>query len=134
LLGTNPQLRRHIGWSCNDAFALAGALDACGAGIFAKMKSSQNRCQRLWNGLDARLAVAKQYVTASVADMDIPHMITPMWKPMVPQIEASTGKLLSDEKLKAIEALYLETCSGPMQEIMTNLIQGYGRYLDPAPN
>ncbi|MGO4907801.1 DUF2059 domain-containing protein [Pseudorhodobacter sp. W20_MBD10_FR17] len=70
--------------------------------------------------LEARLAVAKDYTTATVADMDMPHMITQMWKPMVPQIEASTGKPLSDDQLKAIEALYLETFTGPLKEIMTN--------------
>ena len=68
----------------------------------------------------ARLAVAKDYVAAAVGDMDMPRVIEQMWRPLVPQIEGSTGKVLTPAQLEQIDALYQETFASKMQEIMTS--------------
>lgn len=67
---------------------------------------------------DARLAVAKEYVASAVADMDMARVIEQMWQPLVQQIEASTGKALTPEQMEKINALYQETYSGKMTDIM----------------
>jgi hypothetical protein len=67
----------------------------------------------------ARLEVAKEYVASTVADMDMGRVIEQMWKPLVPQIEGSIGKALSEDQLKQIDALYQETYAGKMIEIMS---------------
>lgn len=66
----------------------------------------------------ARLAVAKEYVTQSVADMDMAKVIGQMWQPLVPQIEGSIGKALTPEQLEKIDALYQETYAEKMAGIM----------------
>jgi uncharacterized protein len=141
--------------------------DACGAGIWAKMKLGPFGDQYLRKGLKtggqtglvramqpdcifwecsmrlclkpvaialcllaplpvlaqddhaARLAAAQEYVAAAVADMDMPRLIEQMWRPMVPQIEASTGKPLSADQLQKIDAVYQDSFTGPLKEILT---------------
>lgn len=68
----------------------------------------------------ARLAVAKDYVTSTVADMDMARVIQQMWRPLVPQIEGSTGKTLTPEQLTQIDALYQETFADKLLEIMSS--------------
>lgn len=67
---------------------------------------------------DARLVVAKEYVTSAVADMDMPRVIEQMWQPLVQQIETSTGTTLTPVQLEKINALYQETYATKMTDIM----------------
>ena len=67
---------------------------------------------------DARLVVAKEYVTSAVADMDMPRVIEQMWQPLVQQIETSTGTTLTPVQLEKINALYQETYATKMADIM----------------
>lgn len=67
---------------------------------------------------EARLAVARDYVTAAFADLDMPLLIEQIWRPIVPQIESSIGKSLTPTQLDEINALYQATFTDRMRDIM----------------
>lgn len=64
-----------------------------------------------------RLAVANDYITATMNDLDMPALIRQMWAPVVDQLEAS-GTVVSDGAREKIDALYQETFTAPMQTMM----------------
>ncbi|MEL7025728.1 MAG: hypothetical protein AAGO57_00670 [Pseudomonadota bacterium] len=66
---------------------------------------------------DARLAVAKEYVEATLQDLDMSRMIEQMYVPLVDQVRAS-GRTVTDEQLAKLKALYEAEMMGPMEEIM----------------
>lgn len=67
-----------------------------------------------------RLSVASEYVAAAMADMDMPRIIEQMWRPLVAQIESSTGKQLTDDQLDQIDTLYQETFADKFRTIMND--------------
>lgn len=66
---------------------------------------------------DARLAVAQDYVAASMADMDIQEFIRQLWQPMVQQM-AATRQPLRPGQIEEIEALFSDELTGPLTEVM----------------
>jgi hypothetical protein len=66
---------------------------------------------------EARLAVARDYVEASMADMDIQDFIRQLWQPMVQQM-ANTRQALSPAQVDEIEALFSDELTGPLTEVM----------------
>lgn len=66
---------------------------------------------------EARLAVARDYVEASMADMDIQEFIRQLWQPMVRQM-ANTRQALSPAQVDEIETLFSEELTGPLTEVM----------------
>jgi hypothetical protein len=69
---------------------------------------------------DARLAVAQDYVAATMQDMDMPRLIEQMWRGAVPQFERIAGAPLSDQQKADLQALYMEIFEEPMRSIMRN--------------
>ena len=65
----------------------------------------------------ARLDVARGYVEATLADIDMGAMISTMYAPVLDQVRAS-GQEVSEAQVAEIDALYQETFTGPMREIM----------------
>jgi len=66
---------------------------------------------------DARLAVARDYVQASMEDMDIQDFIRQLWQPMVQQM-AATRQQLSPAQIADIETLFSDELTGPLTEVM----------------
>ena len=66
---------------------------------------------------DARLAIAKEYVDASMADVDMYTFIQQLWIPVIQQMKSS-GIQLSDDQISQIEKLYLDTLTEPMLKVM----------------
>lgn len=64
-----------------------------------------------------RVEAAKAYTALAMDAMDLKAMIGTMWAPVVQMIERS-GKTLSEEQKDQIDALYQETFTGPMTEMM----------------
>ena len=69
------------------------------------------------DGREARLAVAQEYVSATVEDMDMDRLIEQMWRPVVGQVEQS-GKELSEDQIDRIRTLYRHTYTQPMRDIV----------------
>lgn len=65
----------------------------------------------------ARLAVARDYVGASMADMDIQEFIRQLWQPMVQQM-AATRQQLSTDQITALEQLFSDELTGPLTKVM----------------
>lgn len=66
---------------------------------------------------EARLAVARDYVRASMEGMDIQEFIRQLWQPMVEQM-AATRQPLSPEQVAQIETLFSEELTAPLTEVM----------------
>ncbi|SLN12131.1 hypothetical protein PEL8287_00315 [Roseovarius litorisediminis] len=64
-----------------------------------------------------RLAVAQEYVDATMADMDMAAFIKQMWIPVIQQMKNS-GKNLSPEQITQIETLYNDTLTEPLTNVM----------------
>lgn len=65
----------------------------------------------------ARLAVAQDYIAATMKTMDMQAFIRQLWQPMVEQM-AATRQPLSEEQITQIEALFSAELTGPMTEVM----------------
>ena len=65
----------------------------------------------------ARLAVAQDYVAASMADMDMQDFIRQLWQPMVTQM-AATRQPLRPGQIADIEQLFSDELTGPLTEVM----------------
>ncbi|MDZ7708900.1 MAG: DUF2059 domain-containing protein [Roseovarius sp.] len=66
---------------------------------------------------DARLAVAQDYVEASMADMDMQEFIRQLWQPMVQQM-AATRQALRPGQIEDIEQLFSDELTGPLTGVM----------------
>ncbi len=66
---------------------------------------------------DARRAIAKEYVDASMADLDMYSFIQQLWIPVIQQMKNS-GVQLNAEQISQIETLYLDTLTEPMLNVM----------------
>ncbi len=64
-----------------------------------------------------RLELARAYVEASVADMDIEEWVRGMYRPLLQQIRAQ-GQTVTPEQEAEIEALYLDRMREPFTRIM----------------
>jgi hypothetical protein len=64
-----------------------------------------------------RLSVAESYIAATLKDMDMERVIQQMWKPVIPQIEAS-GTKLTEDQLNRIDTLYQDLFTEPMTSMM----------------
>jgi len=64
-----------------------------------------------------RLALAQQHIQTTMEDMDMSKVIEQMWRPIVPQIEASGTKLNADQ-LERIRVLYSDMFTEPMTGLM----------------
>jgi hypothetical protein len=64
-----------------------------------------------------RLTVAQSYIAETLKDMDMERVIQQMWKPIIPQIEAS-GTKLSEDQLTRIDTLYQGLFMEPMTTMM----------------
>lgn len=69
------------------------------------------------NVRDARLAVAQDYVAASMADMDLQDFIRQLWQPMVQQM-AATRQPLRPGQIDDIDRLFSDELTGPLTEVM----------------
>jgi hypothetical protein len=67
---------------------------------------------------EARLVAAREYVTRSVADRGVTDIIEQMWQPMVPTLESTSGKTLTEDQLARIDALYQEAFGSKLLELM----------------
>ena len=65
-----------------------------------------------------RLAVAKEYVSAYLQDMDLTRVVEQMWIPLAQQIEASKGSALNSSQLEKIDKLYQDTFYDKMYNLM----------------
>ena len=66
---------------------------------------------------EARLAVARDYVEASMEDMNIQDFIRQLWQPMVQRMAANRQQL-SPAQIADIEALFSGELTGPLTEVM----------------
>ncbi|MFB9151123.1 DUF2059 domain-containing protein [Roseovarius ramblicola] len=66
---------------------------------------------------EARLSVARDYVEASMADMDIQDFIRQLWQPMVQQMAANRQEL-SPAQIADIEVLFSDELTAPLTEVM----------------
>lgn len=66
---------------------------------------------------EERLAVATDYIEATLADMDMAAIIATMWGPVVQQVEAS-GATVTQAQRDALQALYMREFEEPMFGIM----------------
>lgn len=64
-----------------------------------------------------RLTVAQNYIAETLKDMDMDRVIEQMWKPLIPQIEAS-GTKLTEDQLTRINTLYQGLFTDPMTTMM----------------
>lgn len=70
-------------------------------------------------GYEERLAVAKQYVTASLEDIDLTKVVKQMWLPLAQQIETDRGSPLRSSQIEKIDKLYQDTFYLKMYNIMS---------------
>ncbi|GAW35625.1 hypothetical protein RA2_02689 [Roseovarius sp. A-2] len=66
---------------------------------------------------DARLAVAKEYVAATMEGMDMQDFIRQIWQPMVDQM-AQNRQHLTPDQIARIETLFSEELTEPLTEVM----------------
>ena len=64
-----------------------------------------------------RLAIAQDYVEATMQDMDIQDFIRQLWQPMVQQMEA-TRQPLSPDQVNQIEQLFSDELTAPLMAVM----------------
>lgn len=67
---------------------------------------------------EARIAVAREHVEASMADMGVERIVEQMWRAAKPQFEQMTGKPLTEAQETALQTLYMAQFADPMQTIM----------------
>lgn len=65
----------------------------------------------------ARLAVARDYVDATMKGMDVQDFIRQIWQPMVQQM-ANAGQPLSADQIAQIETLFSDELTTPVTELM----------------
>ena len=65
----------------------------------------------------ARVAIAKDYIDATVTDADIEEFIRRLWQPMIQQM-AANGQRLSEEQLAEIDKLFLDHLTQPLTDVM----------------
>lgn len=68
-------------------------------------------------GREARLAVAKEYIEATTADMDMPRLLEQMYIPLIQQVEAN-GQTVTPAQRAELQALYEREMMEPMRQIM----------------
>lgn len=66
---------------------------------------------------DARLALAQDYVNATIEDLDVSAMVRTMYQPVLDQVRAS-GQVISEEQVEKVGALYLEHMAAPLVDLM----------------
>ena len=66
---------------------------------------------------DARVAIAKEYVEATMKDMDIQNFIRQLWTPMIQQM-AQNRQPMSPEQISQIEKLFSDELTQPLTEVM----------------
>lgn len=66
---------------------------------------------------EARVAIAKDYVEATMKDMDIQDFIRQLWFPMIEQM-AKNRQPMSPEQISQIEKLFSDELTGPLTEVM----------------
>ena len=64
-----------------------------------------------------KLKVAREHLEQAAADMDIEALIDQMSQPLIDQL-ARQGKVLSEDQIARIKALFRETFKEPMRKIM----------------
>ncbi|WP_297773445.1 DUF2059 domain-containing protein [uncultured Roseovarius sp.] len=66
---------------------------------------------------EARLAVARDYVEATMSDTDVQEFIRQLWQPMVQQM-AATRQPLEPEQIAEIESLFSTQLTQPITDVM----------------
>lgn len=66
---------------------------------------------------DARVAMAKEYVDATMTDMEIQEFIRQLWQPMVQQM-AANRQPMSEEQIMQIDKLFLDHLTQPLTDVM----------------
>lgn len=66
---------------------------------------------------EERLAIAQEYIEASLADMDTARLLQSMYAPIIAQIEAS-GQTVTDDQRARVHALYERELLQPLMDIM----------------
>ncbi len=64
-----------------------------------------------------RMALAADYIEATLQDLDMKQMISTMWKPIVADIR-SKGIPLNDAQIAEIDKIYQDEMTEPMYKIM----------------
>ncbi len=67
---------------------------------------------------DARLAAAREYVEASMQDVEMPRIIEQMWRGALPQFQQIAGGPLSEQQMADLHVLYMEVYEQPMRDVM----------------
>jgi len=66
---------------------------------------------------EARVAIAKDYVEATMKDMDIQDFIRQLWTPMIQQM-ANNRQPMSPEQISQIETLFSQELTEPLTDVM----------------
>lgn len=66
---------------------------------------------------DARVAVAKDYVQATMTDTDVQDFITQLWKPMIEQM-AANRQPMTPEQIEEIGQLFSSELTEPLTNVM----------------
>lgn len=65
----------------------------------------------------ARVAIAKEYVDATMTDADIQEFIRQLWQPMVQQMTANRQQM-TEEQIMQIDKLFLDHLTQPLTDVM----------------
>lgn len=65
----------------------------------------------------ARIAVAKDYVDATMTDADVQEFIRQLWQPMIQQM-AANRQPMSEEQITQIDKLFLDQLTQPLTDVM----------------
>ncbi|MGR3547091.1 MAG: DUF2059 domain-containing protein [Roseovarius sp.] len=65
----------------------------------------------------ARVAIAKEYVDATMSDADIQEFIRQLWQPMIEQMAAHRQRM-SEEQIAQIDKLFLDHLTEPLTNVM----------------
>lgn len=66
---------------------------------------------------DERLEIAKNYIAATVEDMDFDRLIRNMWQPIIDQVSAG-GQTVTEEQKEEIHAMYVAEFGEPLRNLM----------------
>lgn len=66
---------------------------------------------------DARVAVAKEYVAATMTDTDVQEFIRQLWEPMIQQM-ANNRQPMSPEQIENIGQLFSSELTKPLTDVM----------------
>ncbi|MGX0978012.1 hypothetical protein ACSSVY_003750 [Roseovarius sp. MBR-51] len=66
---------------------------------------------------EARVAVAKEYVQATMTDTDIQEFIKQLWQPMIQQM-AATRQAMTPEQIEQIGQLFSSELTEPLTDVM----------------